>query len=208
MKNKQLKSVITLIAIELIVFGILFLVGFKFTYQPKLENDWNAISAVGQWVGVVITGILTAIIIWQTQKNSKRDLNLNLLNKRREIFSVLKNFLEYCEHYEEFLVESKRLGLLDRYKFLNITIECANISTARLEILEDAQLYFDKDDADKIEKIKQLASLIHTMLGCATIVPERLNESQHLLYVKQRVNEVLEYRNFINIDLLDTIKSY
>lgn len=208
MKNKQLETVIALIAIELIAFGILFLVGFKFTYQPQLENNWDAISAVGQWIGVVITGVLTAIIIWQTQKNSKRELSLNLLNKRREIFNILKNFLEYCEHYEEITDASKRLGLIDRYKFLNLTMESANISTAQLEILGDAQLYFDKEYADKIEKIKQLALLIHTMLGCATIVPERLNESQLLLFIKEKVNGVLEYRDFIDKDLLETIKIY
>lgn len=58
MKNKR----IVYVSIVLIIVILLYVLGFRIVYSPSLENNWDAISAIGTWVGVFAT-IAIALII-------------------------------------------------------------------------------------------------------------------------------------------------
>lgn len=62
------------IAIGLVL--ALYCCGFRITYDPALESSWSAISAFGQWVGVVVTAALTWIIHRKTQENDRQNKEL------------------------------------------------------------------------------------------------------------------------------------
>ena len=62
------------IAIGLVL--VLYCCGFRITYDPALESSWSAISAFGQWVGVVVTAALTWIIHRKTQENDRQSEEL------------------------------------------------------------------------------------------------------------------------------------
>lgn len=62
------------IAIGLVL--VLYCCGFRITYDPALESSWSAISAFGQWVGVVVTAALTWIIHRKTQENDRQNKEL------------------------------------------------------------------------------------------------------------------------------------
>ena len=71
MKNKWL--VILSIGFILIVI-VLYILGFRITYSPGLENNWTAIDAVGTWVGV-LSPIILAIINASYAKDIERTKN-------------------------------------------------------------------------------------------------------------------------------------
>jgi hypothetical protein len=48
-------------------FIILYILGFRIEYNPALKNDWDAISAVGTWIGVIAT-IAIAISLENSRK--------------------------------------------------------------------------------------------------------------------------------------------
>lgn len=62
------------IAIGLVL--VLYCCGFRITYAPALESSWSAISAFGQWAGVVVTAALTWIIHRKTQENDRQNKEL------------------------------------------------------------------------------------------------------------------------------------
>ena len=64
------------LAIAIVLVLALYCCGFRITYDPALENSWSAISAFGQWVGVVVTAALTWIIHRKTQENDRQNKEL------------------------------------------------------------------------------------------------------------------------------------
>jgi len=91
MFKKLLKNLILWIILsEALVLFILYLQGFRITYAPKLENDWNAIGAIGQWASAVV-GIFVPIAIvfiqykLDTNKKEIGEANLQLYKDIEEL---------------------------------------------------------------------------------------------------------------------------
>lgn len=87
---KMLKSILTwIIFIEVMLISILYFLGFRITYAPGLETSWDAVAAIGQWIGAVV-GILipiTAVYVQHMLESSKRDIgesNIELLNEFKD----------------------------------------------------------------------------------------------------------------------------
>lgn len=55
------------ICLMVLFFILLYLVGFRITYSPRLENSWEAISAIADWAGVIAT-ILVAYVLYKKEK--------------------------------------------------------------------------------------------------------------------------------------------
>lgn len=75
---------------------VLYLLGFRITYAPNLENGWNAISAVAAWAGVVvaaISAIASFLAVWFAirvpQKIAKQQNKIQLFDKRFRIYKLL-----------------------------------------------------------------------------------------------------------------------
>ena len=71
---------------------IMMLLGWRITYAPTLENSWDAISAVAAWVGAVGT----IVVLWYnhrsislTQRSVQQAINLQLYEKRLELYTAL-----------------------------------------------------------------------------------------------------------------------
>lgn len=57
-----------------ILVGLYFL-GFRITYDPKLENSWDAISAFGQWAGVAAS-MAIAYMLYKIERHKKPIIKL------------------------------------------------------------------------------------------------------------------------------------
>ena len=44
---------------EALIAFVLWCMGFRITYAPELDNNWDAISAVAEWAGVVVGAFAT-----------------------------------------------------------------------------------------------------------------------------------------------------
>lgn len=78
-----------------LVFVLLvgFLLGFRITYAPALENSWEAISGVAAWVGIVVS-ILSAIAsfmaVWYAIRVADKQNQIALFEKRYECFQLFE----------------------------------------------------------------------------------------------------------------------
>ena len=77
-------TVICLIAIGLYLFG------FRITYNPELDNNWDAVSACAAWAAVFVAGIGSVISVYfaiQVPKKIAEEQNkIALFEKRYEFF--------------------------------------------------------------------------------------------------------------------------
>lgn len=108
-KVKWFPLIIVVIAVLAIAF-VLFCCGFRITYAPELENDWDAISAVATWTGTivaVVSAIASFLAVWfaiQVPKKIAEEQNrIALFEKRHDAYSSilsLEVFADALDHEE------------------------------------------------------------------------------------------------------------
>lgn len=99
------------------------LLGFKVTYAPGFENNWDAIGAIGQWAGALV-GILipiAAIYIQEKLNSNKKDIgesNAYILNELDRIKTEIAKVLKDDTSLQPTVVDLKEQAL----KFVNISM--------------------------------------------------------------------------------------
>jgi hypothetical protein len=87
--NKTIKIVCTTLGIQFVIFLFFYLYGFRITYAPELETSWEAISAIGQWVGALSALLIPIAVVYldkHIDRNRKTigDSNSKLLGEFEE----------------------------------------------------------------------------------------------------------------------------
>lgn len=87
---------IAAVAILLLAAGVVFtmlLHGWRLTYAPDLETDWDAVSAVAAWGGVITSfwAICFAILVPKTIAN--RQDSISLFEKRFACYIEMQKFI-------------------------------------------------------------------------------------------------------------------
>ena len=81
----------------MIPIGVLFVLGFRITYAPELENSWNAISAMASWVGTIGTVSAIFAAIWVANRQNK----IALFEKRYENYIIIQKLLACALQLED-----------------------------------------------------------------------------------------------------------
>lgn len=82
MKKFIKDAAVWVIIAELLVAIVMWCFGFRITYAPELDNNWDAISAVAEWAGVIIgTIIVPLVVVWLQHKwdSNKEEIALSNL---------------------------------------------------------------------------------------------------------------------------------
>ncbi len=117
---RAIKSpVVLLLLIEGIVLGVLYTCGFRITYGPDLEASWDAISAIGQWAGVLVGFLIPIAAVYLQSKldKSKKDIgesNTTLLESfesfKNEYEDKLKYLLSHFDDQGNFVIDGGYFG--------------------------------------------------------------------------------------------------
>lgn len=91
--RKIIKSVLFwIISAEIILVIILFAFGFRITYAPELEPNWESVGAIGQWA-VAIVGVLipiAAVYVQYELNKNKREIG----EANSELYNELSKYAE------------------------------------------------------------------------------------------------------------------
>ena len=85
--------------VGLIIVGMI-LCGWRFVYAPELNNNWDAISGVAAWVGILVSiasvgaslGAVWAAIQVPNKIAKKQDA-ISLFEKRFDCYNTIQNLL-------------------------------------------------------------------------------------------------------------------
>ena len=94
-KSFKLPLWATIILVEIVVLAILFALGFKITYAPELENNWDAIAAVGTWVCGLVVPFALILFEKHLAASEKRVSDSNI--------ATLQELNEFKKKYEPLL---------------------------------------------------------------------------------------------------------
>lgn len=110
--KKRIKRIIHSVLFWHIVGAILVLavivklwfLGFKITYNPELDNNWEAIGATANWASVIVGAVIIPIVVaflqhkWDNNKQEIANSNLAILEevkrKQEEFESILQALKE------------------------------------------------------------------------------------------------------------------
>lgn len=147
-----------------IVALVMALFGWKITYAPDLENNWNAISAVAAWAGVAMSFVAIMIAIWIPKRIADRQDKIALFEKRYSAYSEILNVLSLAkdfEHFHKCTLYEYFIGVLLTLNYPepesmtpNTFIYHLKIDYTTSLIKQSAFLFpnIQKDDADELSK--------------------------------------------------------
>lgn len=90
MKKKYVVLSLVGVAILIAIPSVLYLMGFRITYAPALENSWDAVSACAAWAGAIATTAAVFIAIWIPKKIADRQDKIALFDRKLECYMKLQ----------------------------------------------------------------------------------------------------------------------
>lgn len=99
-------TVVTLLLIVVAV-TIAMVFGWRFVYDPELENSWNAISAVAAWAGAAASFIAIWFAIQVPKKIAEQQNKISLFEKRYLCYLAVQDLLAFSNQIEGYCTKQK-----------------------------------------------------------------------------------------------------
>ena len=196
--KKILKSPLFYLAITICLIAIgLYLFGFRITYSPELDNNWDAISACAAWAAVIIAGFGAAISVYyaiQVPKKIAEEQNrIALFEKRYEIFQ----FYERCFDFRERIIKHDEID----------------------DLRKDCMMFFDESNYSELtkdiirNKIFKIEYTLHQLVFLFPVISDDLtSELYEKLYkaILQILNEDADSQNVkqVKTDYIETMSEF
>ena len=120
---KKHKPIILLVVIEILLIFVLYVCGFRITYNPDLINDWEAISAVAAWVSAIATiAIPVVVVLFEHKLNQSERLTGEA---HKAVLDELKKFKE------------KYMGMLEALQNGEIIFDCGGANVEKKYVSEE-----------------------------------------------------------------------
>ena len=197
------KPLFWVFSVEIIITIILALLGFKITYNPDLDNNWDAVSACAAWVGVVVSGLAIYYAIKVPKKIAENQNKIALFEKRYEEVQKIGLIFEEFEKIKN-QIEFISLENTNKQQTLHIIETCSkSLSIIHKNISMMYQYLFEQSVCDRITLIYNLYSMMKNSLDmlkgviCKHYNNIKDSEWQQFIFKDQEVlnltNEILKY---------------
>lgn len=99
--KKFFKSVTAwIIIVEALTVIVMWCFGFRITYAPEFENNWDAISAIAEWAGVIVGAIIVPLVVtglqhkWDSDKKDIARSNLVTIDQLKDFEQKIAPLLD------------------------------------------------------------------------------------------------------------------
>lgn len=166
-------AVPTWIFLLIFIITTFFIMGFRITYAPWMENDWGAIDAVGTWAAAIISGAAIWFAVITPKRIADKQDKIALFEKRYAFYEALtsctsfSSILQMCEKSEDFAIlfiscftsyadEKHPIGSHEYYE------SKYGLFQSTFNILKQGKFLFDFDaESDIMQLCKILILFIH-----------------------------------------------
>lgn len=156
-----------MVIIILLVLGFV-LSGFKITYNPLLDNSWEAISACASWVSVVVSGLALWYAIQIPKKIAEGQNRIALYDKRYSLLIELEHCFSYAYLLENLNDTGESCSFFFEIAFVEenydekdlININSRALFYKAFNTLKQAEFLFDKNISKEIIDLSGKLSLL------------------------------------------------
>ena len=184
----------------LAVLVVAFLLGFRITYAPEIENSWEAISAVASWAGVAVSAVAVWAAVQIPKKIADQQNKIALVNSRLEIIDLIEKIASTISMIHN--ISTRNNNSLSRDALLEL-LPFASLDefNKNLGIITRYSIYFSEFQ----EPVKDLLILYaHMTLKCYQL--EREKESNTI--VEETLESINEANEFIRSEEFYQLKNY
>lgn len=177
-----------------------FLLGFRITYAPELENSWEAISAVASWASVAVSAVAVWAAVQIPKKIADQQNKIALVNSRLEIIDLIEKIASAISMIHNMSTRKNnslsRDALLELLPFASLDEFNKNIG-----VITRYSIYFSEFQ----EPVKDLLILYANMtLKCYQL--EREKESNTI--VEETLKSINKANEFISSEEFYQLKNY
>jgi len=170
--KKIIRSPVMWIAfLEILLVVIMYTLGFRITYSPELENNWDAISACAGWASAIFSFIAILVAIQIPKKIAEQQNRIALFEKRHTFYYTFCRCISFCEGLDS--VQSKDAVRMMFYTMLsddhtNRSLAEINERITPLEIkigfiLSQGEYLFDCEKTSLLEPLAMgIVNMLHT----------------------------------------------
>lgn len=179
---------------------VAFLLGFRITYAPELENSWEAISAVASWASVAVSAVAVWAAVQIPKKIADQQNKIALVNSRLEIIDLIEKIASAISMIHN--ISTRNNNSLSRDALLEL-LPFASLDefNKNLGVITRYSIYFSEFQ----EPVKDLLILYAYMtLKCYQL--EREKESNTI--VEETLESINEANEFIRSEEFYQLKNY
>ena len=92
LKSKGFLCFVVVLCLGLVFLLLMYQMGFRITYAPDLENNWDAISGTASWMSVIVSvlGVIASFgAVWYAIQISDKQNKIALFEKRYRVYRTL-----------------------------------------------------------------------------------------------------------------------
>lgn len=93
-KGRWFPFLLLLVGLVVVLLGG-FLLGFRITYAPALENSWEAISGVAAWVSILASIGGSFAAVWYAVRVADKQNKISMFEKRYKIYETFNRFKDF-----------------------------------------------------------------------------------------------------------------
>lgn len=143
-----------------IILSTLWTFGWKITYNPQLDNNWNAIDAVGGWISAIISGIAIWFAVYAPKHIAQEQNKIALFEKRFASYSVFLKYTSFAETIRQIdtLTQLRQAFLLNFMEYGDVTDPkelLLIIKNDEKQLMSGLFLFSNFCSGEKIRKILQ-----------------------------------------------------
>ena len=194
MKNTALLTGSCILLAELLVAVLLWLLGFRITYAPTMENSWDAISACAGWASVVVAGLAIYYAIQVPKKIAEDQNKIALFEKRYAVYEVLNNCVTYAHMLERFNESGAEWNIWFSISFGDHTFSGRELTwdeqrylfNTASNLLMQSELLFGKESAEQVDALKtKLLTLIQAERHHDNLIKRQTEYIEHAFFFEK-----------------------
>lgn len=167
MKRFIKSPMVWMLLLEVIIIVTMVLLGFKITYAPSLDNNWDAITAIASWVSSIATIFIPIVVVFfqhklEQNKSDISDANKATLLELKKFKDTYSELFEAIKNGDEIILDGGTAFLQFSEQNLIDYIQATISVTAY-----DVAMYFG---VDKKETVALLDELVERKLVVRTDV--------------------------------------
>lgn len=196
------------VAFLIIAFGLVlgYLFGFRITYAPELENSWDAISGVADWVSAAATLAAVWAAVQIPKKIAERQDKIALINSRLEIADKIEDISISIRVSYDILNHVQRSQGIDDSFLLFLSYAMDDEFQKNRNIIRKYDLYFSKYTTCMSDW-----RLLYTYINIDCMKLDRArerNDRDKSILIKELIESISEANKFVHSEQFKQWKAY
>ena len=212
-RKEELKKRIYYVVFACCILGIvgMYLLGFRITYNPELDNNWDAIAAIGTWCAAIISGIAVVFAVTVPKSIAAYQNQISLFERRLSVLYTLEDVVDvFIKTDDETIADFyPYLGAWichkensNNYKVSSLAYELENIVKTCESVSFLFPINFSEDYFGFLNEFKEFVMYYNLEKKCDSLEEKRVEKlTNYAIHISE--NEMKKMKKYIDLTKIE-----